>query len=165
MKIAIVYGATLGNTERAAFDIQKEFDLENIDVLNISNTTAEKLNEYDKLIFGTSTWGLGDLQDDWDSFDFSKLKIDNKTVAIFGMGDSEVYAFTYCDSIAKLHKILKSKNANIVGYVSDKDYKYTKSESVVDGMFLGLALDNDNFEELTESRIKNWVNEIKKYFV
>lgn len=164
MKIAIIYGSTLGNTERAAKSIAQEFNLPNIDVLNVAETKAEQLNEYDKIIFGTSTWGLGDLQDDWEEFDFNNLKIENKTVAIFGMGDSEVYAFTYCDSIFKLHKILKSKNANIVGYVSDKDYKYTKSESVVDGMFLGLALDDDNYEDLTESRIKNWVSNIRKYF-
>ena len=70
------------------------------------------------------------------------------------MGDSEVYAFTYCDSIAKMHKILKSKKANIVGYVPSKDYKFTKSEAVENDHFLGLALDNDNFEDLTESRVK-----------
>ena len=164
MKIAIVYGSTLGNTAKAAQIIAKEFNLENLDVINVAETTPEELNEYDKYIFGTSTWGLGDLQSDWEEFDFSKLKVDNKTVAIFGMGDSEIYAFTYCDSIFKLHKILQKKNANIVGYVSSKDYKFSKSESVVNDMFLGLALDDDNYENLTTPRIVKWVNDIRKYF-
>lgn len=165
MKIAIIYGSTLGNTERAANKIAEKINLDNLDVLNVVETSAEKLNEYDKIIFGSSTWGLGDLQDDWDNFDFKNLKVENKTVAIFGMGDSEVYAFTYCDSIKKLHDILKSKKANIVGYVSTQGYKYSKSESVENDMFLGLALDDENYEDLTEERIENWVNEIKKYFI
>lgn len=162
-KIAIVYGTTLGATENAANLIAKHLDLD-IDVLNIAETTASQINQYQKIIFGSSTWGLGDLQDDWDKFNFDELDIKGKTVAIFGMGDSEIYAFTYCDSMSKFYEILTKKEANIVGFVDAKNYKYGKSQSVIDGKFVGLALDNDNYEDLTEQRIINWVNDIKKYF-
>lgn len=164
MKIAIIYGSTLGNTETAAQKIAEKMNLANLDVLNVAETNSEKLNSYDKIIFGSSTWGLGDLQDDWDNFDFKNLKVENKTVAIFGMGDSEIYPFTYCDSIKKLHDILKDKKANIVGYVSTEGYKSCDSEAVKDGHYLGLALDNENYEDLTDKRIEDWVNDIKKHF-
>lgn len=162
-KIAIVYGSTLGNAESAAHLIAKHLQLD-VDVINVAETTATKINQYQKIIFGSSTWGVGDLQDDWNNFNFKELNVKGKTVAIFGMGDSEIYAFTYCDSMAKLYEILTKKEANIVGFVDSKDYKFGKSQSVIDGKFVGLALDNDNYENLTEQRIINWIKDIKKDF-
>lgn len=168
MKIAIIYGSTLGNTQRIAEKIQALFGdgakLFDVKDLNEKKDCSE-LNEYSYYIFGTSTWGVGDLQDDWEVFDFKKLNLENKTAAIFGLGDSEVYAWTYCDSIAKLHRIIKMKKANIVGYVSVDGYKYTKSEAVEDDHFLGLALDEDNYEDLTDERVESWVENLKKVFV
>lgn len=162
-KIVIVYGSTLGNAESAANLIAKHLGLP-VDVLNVAETNATEINKYEKIIFGSSTWGLGDLQDDWDSFNFRELDVKGKTVAIFGMGDSEIYAFTYCDSMFKFYDVLVKKEANIVGFVDAKEYKYGKSESVIDDKFVGLALDNDNYEELTEPRIIKWVNQIRKDF-
>lgn len=165
MKITIIYGSTLGNTERVAEMIEKEFNGTDITKFNVKDLDAEKINRIETselLIFGTSTWGIGDLQDDWEEFDFKKINIENKTVAIYGLGDSEVYAWTYCDAIAKMHKILKSKKAKIIGYVNTEGYKFTKSESIEGDHFLGLALDEDNYENLTEERVSKWVNELKK---
>lgn len=167
MKIAIIYGSTLGNVERVAYKIKNHFgnDATLFDVKKLNEEqNCSYLNDYDYYIFGTSTWGVGDLQDDWEAFDFKKINLENKTVAIFGLGDSEVYAWTYCDAIAKMHRILKMKKCNIVGYVSEEGYKYTKSESVEDGHFLGLALDEDNYENLTDSRVESWVTNLKNVF-
>lgn len=167
MKVAILYGSTLGNTERVAELILKEFNNEQIKLFNIANlknSDCSELVNFDFFIFGTSTWGVGDLQDDWEEFDFKKINLENKKVAIFGLGDSEVYAWTYCDAIAKLHRILKMKKAKIVGYVPTSGYKFTKSESVENDYFLGLALDEDNYEDLTEERVKNWVIQLKESF-
>lgn len=165
MKISILYGSTLGNTERVAENIANkflDFDVLKINIKDFSDDQIELIENSDLIIFGSSTWGVGDLQDDWDVFDFKKLNLENKTVAIYGLGDSEVYAWTYCDAIAKMHKILKSKKANIIGYVKADNYKFTKSESVEDGYFLGLALDEDNYEDDTEKRVVNWVNQLKE---
>ena len=71
--IGIVYGSSMGNTEDAAKLISEGLGLEN-ELLNVSDVDAAKLNGFDKLILGTSTWGSGDLQDDWDAFDFKGLK-------------------------------------------------------------------------------------------
>lgn len=166
MRIALVYGTTLGNTEEVANLILQEFNSDLIDIYNVANIKAKDINHYSKYIFGSSTWGLGDMQDDWEQFDFKNLIVENKTVALFGLGDSEIYAFSYCDCLFKMHEILKRKKAHIVGYVKASDYQYTESSSVnKDGYFLGLALDNENYKELTPQRIKDWVTQIRPLFL
>lgn len=162
MSIAVIYGSAMGNTEGAANTIASKLGIS--DVFNITDIDANKINSYDKLICGTSTWGSGDLQDDWDSFDFSALNLSGKIVAVFGMGDSESYSDTYCGGMGKLAQNLKEAGATLVGEVSTDGYNFESSDAVVDGKFVGLALDNDNQEDQTESRIDAWVAQIKTQF-
>ena len=62
MKIGLFYGTTLGAAKVVADLIAKEIEVEVFDVAN----GIEELNKFDSLIFGTNTWGYGDLQDDWE---------------------------------------------------------------------------------------------------
>ncbi|KGI55825.1 flavodoxin FldA [Campylobacter sp. MIT 97-5078] len=162
MSVAVVYGSAMGNTEGVANLIAEKLGIS--DVLNIADVDADKLNSYDKLICGTSTWGSGDLQDDWDAFDFSGLKLSGKTVAVFGMGDSESYSDTYCSAMGKLAQKLKEAGASLVGAVSTDGYSFESSEAVEGDKFVGLALDNDNHEDQTESRVDAWTAQIKAQF-
>lgn len=158
MKLVVVYGSSMGNTESAAKMIGEKIGAT---VLNVADTDPATINTYDAVIAGSSTWGSGDLQDDWDGFDFTALDLSGKKAAIFGMGDSQSYSDTYCNSIAHMKKHLEEAGATIVGAVSTDGYDFEDSESVEDGMFFGLALDNDNFEDKTEDRINAWVDMIK----
>ena len=162
MAVAVIYGSAMGNTESAANIIADKLGVSN--VLNIADIDADKINSYDKLICGTSTWGSGDLQDDWDGFDFSGLSLSGKVVAVFGMGDSESYSDTYCGGMGKLAQNLKDAGATLVGEVSTDGYNFEASDAVVDGKFVGLALDNDNQEDQTEARIDAWIAQIKPQF-
>ena len=162
MSVAVIYGSAMGNTEGAAKLIAEKLGIS--DVLNIADIDANKINSYDKIICGTSTWGSGDLQDDWDAFDFSGLKLSGKTAAVFGMGDSESYSDSFCGGMGKLAEKLKEAGATLVGAVPTDGYNFESSEAVVDGKFVGLPLDNDNQEDQTESRIDAWVAEIKPSF-
>lgn len=162
MAVAVIYGSAMGNTESAANIIADKLGIS--DVLNIADIDADKINSYDKLICGTSTWGSGDLQDDWDGFDFSGLSLSGKVVAVFGMGDSESYSDTYCGGMGKLAQNLKDAGATLVGEVSTDGYNFEASDAVVDGKFVGLALDNDNQEDQTEARIDAWIAQIKPQF-
>ena len=92
---AVIFGSSMGNAEEAANKIAANLGIDT--VLNISETSADEINGFDKLIIGSSTWGSGDLQDDMDAFDFSELSLSGKTVALFGVGDSSSYDDTYCD--------------------------------------------------------------------
>ena len=44
-------------------------------------------------------------------------------------------------------------------------YEFDESEAIDGGQFLGLGIDNDNQEELTEKRINEWVEKIIDKFI
>jgi len=64
-KTAVFYGSSTGNTEAAAKEIARELSA---DVFDVASKPVHKLEAYDNLILGTSTRGIGDLQNDWDDF-------------------------------------------------------------------------------------------------
>lgn len=163
MSIGIVYGSSTGNTQSAAEMIGEALGVDK--VLDVSSISADDLNGFDKLILGTSTWGEGEFQDDWDAFDWSGVDLSGKTVAVFGMGDQESYADEYCDAMRLLYDEVKSKGANIVGSWENDGYEFESSNAIGDdGKFVGLALDSDNQDDLTEERVSKWVESIKADF-
>ncbi|MDR0579266.1 MAG: flavodoxin [Campylobacteraceae bacterium] len=164
MSIAIVYGSSGGNTEGVAKLIQKKLGKE-ADLIDISKADASKINSYDKLILGTSTWYEGELQDDWDSFDKEALEFSGKTVALFGLGDQEGYGGEFCNGVGALYELSLKKGANVVGDKNSTDgYNFEESKAVVDGKFVGLIVDEDNQSDLTASRVEQWVESIKSVF-
>lgn len=158
---AIFYGSTSGNCEGIANKIAEALGVNN--VFSASDLDAAKIAAYDNLILGSSTWGSGDLQDEWyGSVEVIKSSdLSGKTVAIFGCGDSCGFSTTYCDAMGQLYEAAKSAGANIIGAVSTDGYTFDESTAVVDGKFIGLALDEDNESDKTDSRIATWVEEIK----
>ena len=44
----------------------------------------------------------------------------------------------------------------MIGHVSVEQYIFDDSKSVVDGMFCGLPLDEDNESEKTDDRLQSW---------
>lgn len=159
--IGIVYGSSMGNTAEAANLIAEKLGLE-CEVLNVGETDAATINGFDALILGSSTWGSGDLQDDWDAFDFGALNLSGKKVACFGMGDSASYSDEYCNALGKLYDAAKAAGADMIdASVSTDGYEFDGSDSVRDGVFVGLALDADNQGDLTQSRVESWVGKIK----
>ncbi len=158
--IAIFYGSSTGNTESVAEQLAEQLGAELFDV---ANSPADKLGEYNNLIFGTSTWGIGDLQDDWEDFisELESADLNGKTVALFGLGDSGSYADSFVEAMAKIYDVIKEKGCKIVGAISTDGYEHEASEAVVDGKFVGLAIDEENQGDLTEERISNWVAQIK----
>ncbi|ARU49714.1 Flavodoxin 1 [Sulfurospirillum diekertiae] len=124
---------------------------------------GDDLAKYDLLILGTSTWYDGDLQDDWDSF-MSHLKVADlrgKTVALFGLGDQESYGSDYVSGMRLIYDMVVEKGANVIGSWEDEGYSYESSASVMDGKFVGLALDEENQNELTDGRIETWCDQLE----
>ena len=90
----IFFGSTMGTTEAVAADIAKQLGVADADVHNVADTPAGEVQKYDLLVLGSSTWGAGELQDDWyDFLDALKRKaLSGKRVALFGSygwGDGE----------------------------------------------------------------------------
>lgn len=165
-KTAIFYGSTGGNTKEAATLVHRELGGEAVaDIFDVSKLKdVSAFAPYENLILGTSTWGDGDLQDDWYDFlkEFEKADLGSKKVALFGLGDQEGFGHAYLNGMKTLHDSAKKLGATIVGAWEDEGYSYDSSEAVVNGKFVGLALDADNQDELTPERVKNWCAELKK---
>ena len=104
-----------------------------------------------------------DLQDDWEGFlpGFLEIDFEGKTIALFGLGDGAIYSDSFCDGMGVLYRELINKPCEIIGLTSTEGYDFVESNSVVDDMFVGLALDEDNEYDQTDERIEKWVNEIK----
>ncbi|MCM1005624.1 MAG: flavodoxin FldA [Prevotella sp.] len=160
-KTAIFYGSTSGNCEGIANKIGDALGV--TDIFSASQLDAAKIAEYDNLLLGSSTWGCGDLQDDWyDGVELLKSSnLADKTVAVFGCGDSCGFSNTYCDAMGTIWQAAKEADANLIGAVSTDGYSYDDSTAVVNGNFVGLALDEDNESDKTDERIAAWVEEIK----
>jgi len=166
MAIGIFYGSNAGATQTVAELIKEELGGD-IDLIDISDAQVEDFDKYSKIILGTSTWGEGDLQDDWDAFfeDFQTVDFTGKTVAFFGMGDQVGYEENFQDAMGTLYHQALAKGAKVVGdNYPIEGFDFDESTAVVDGAFVGLAVDDDNQDELTESRTKAWVSDIKQYF-
>ena len=160
MRTAILYGSSLGNTQFIAHKIQQL--LPHADCLSVSGLTADQVIGYDNYILGTSTWGMGSMQDDFELFAelLMSLDLSDKNFALFGLGDQHTYPDTFCDGMGKLYQLLHSKNWAVRGGTSTEDYDFSESEAVVDGAFVGLALDEDNEPDLSDMRIKNWLKQL-----
>lgn len=163
-KIGIFYGSSTGNTEFAAHKIQLELGVENADLIDVSGAVSAQLDRYDFLIFGTSTWGLGEPQDDFDEFlpEIEKADLNGKTVALFGLGDQIVYEYSFLNALGILYQKLKTKGCKITGQWPVDGYTFKKSGAVINNRFIGLAIDEENQSELTDERVKKWVRNIKK---
>ena len=86
-KVALFFGSTTGTCEEIAYKIAKQLNLSKSDVYNVTDLSADKVAEYEVLLLGTSTWGDGELQDDWyDGIEVLKgVDLADKTVALFGL--------------------------------------------------------------------------------
>lgn len=162
MATAIFYASNTGNTAEIATKISNQ--LENIEVFDIADSGIDKMLEFDKIILGTPTWGEGELSDDWLELwdDFSELNFSGKTIALFGLGDQDGYADFYLDAMGIIYEKVIEQDGNIIGsWEIDEDYYHEASLALKDDKFVGLALDEDNQDELTDERIEKWCEQIK----
>ena len=162
--ICVIYGSSTGTCQGLAEKIGHQLGVQDDGIIDVQNLSADVVNKYDVLILGTSTWGAGEMQDDW--YDGVKVLkqagLQGKAVAVFGCGDSESYSDTFCGGMAELYNAAKDAGATMMGEVATDGYNFDDSEAVVDGKFVGLALDEVNEDDKTDSRIEAWVEELKK---
>jgi flavodoxin I len=152
-------------TEKIAHKIKNEFGDQPVDILNVKDAELEDIDKYEHLIFGTSAWGIGEMQDDWEraivkleQIDFSKKKL-----ALYGLGDQKDYPESFVDGLGILYCRLPDKSC-VVGYWPTKDYKFYFSLADREEKFVGLVIDEHNQPEKTDERIKKWVAQLKKEF-
>jgi len=167
-KVGLFFGTNTGKTRKVAKMIKKRFDDDTMaDPLNVNRTTPEDFAQYQYLILGTPTLGDGLLPglsadceaESWEEF-LPKLQgvdFTGKTVAIYGLGDQIGYGHEFLDAMILLYDFLVGAGAKVVGAWPTDGYEFEHSESVIDGKFVGLALDLDNQSGLTDARIDAWL--------
>ena len=164
--IGIFYGSTMGATESIAEKIRDVIGQEMAKLYDVASTPVDTLNDYECIIFGTSTWGEGGLPDDWDAFitALDNIDLSGKKVALFGLGDQDIFPDTFVYSIGLIYEKVKERGATIVGSWPVSGYQFDESRAVRDGAFVGLVIDEENQPDLTDGRIKKWVGIITDAF-
>lgn len=164
MKTAIFYGSATGTTEDVAKRIGRKMNISDADIYNVAKADPADVSQYDMLILGSSTWGSGDLEDDWYDFVAALAAMDlrGKKVAIFGCGD-ETMSSTFCDAVGELYDRLKDSGAEFIGEFTAEPYNFDESKAVRDDdkMAVGLLLDEVNRPEITDLRISQWCDKLK----
>lgn len=170
-KVGIFFGTDTGNTRRIAKNIA--------DVLttaiaakpvNIRNASVSSLLDYDTLILGTPTYGEGQLPglstgnatESWEEFlpKMAGLDLRGKKVAIYGLGNQKGYPGEFVDAMFYLYEQFKQCGATMIGAWDTTGYNFKGSKAVVDGHFIGLALDQENQKDLTSERLEKWLSHL-----
>ena len=171
MSVGIYFATTTGKTEDIAERLHSFLSNADApkDLTDISD--LGELSALDGIICGIPTWNTGADSERsgtaWDSMldEIGDLNLTGKKVAIFGLGDSATYTENFCDAMEELHSYFKKAGATMVGYVSKNNYTFEESKSVIGETFCGLPLDEDSESDMTDERIENWANQLKREIV
>ncbi|WP_320818666.1 flavodoxin [Thalassolituus sp.] len=174
-KIGLFFGSNTGKTRKVSKIIKKKYDDELMAApLNVNRATAEEFSSYDFLLLGTPTLGDGELPglssdcdaESWEEFlpTIEDTDFTGKTIAIFGLGDQVGYPDEFLDAMGELHEFFSERGATLVGAWPNEGYEFEHSEAIIDGKFVGLALDLDNQSGLTEERLNTWLSQIAPTF-
>ncbi|MCR6632355.1 MAG: flavodoxin FldA [Magnetospirillum sp.] len=159
MSITVIYGSDGGGTKAVASRIAAKLKGQAVDIRKAKPADFENC---DLLVLGSPTYGLGELQCDWEDHigKLDEVNLEGKAVALFGTGDQMTYPDSFVDAIGILYDRVVEKGARVVGFTDTEGYDFTGSVAVRDGRFVGLALDEDNQSSQTERRITAWTNQL-----
>lgn len=149
----------------AAEKIVAEYSDTDIAIFNIKDTDLKKMENFDVLLLGISTWDFGEIQEDWESQwqDIADVNLTGKVIALFGLGDQIGYADWFQDALGMLHDEVIGQDCHVIGYWPNEGYEFSASKAITeDGeFFVGLSLDDENQYDLTDARIQVWISQIK----
>ena len=175
-KIGLYFGTDTGKTRKVAKMIKKKLEDDELmgKPVNVNRASADELAEYQYLILGTPTLGEGLLpglsadceSESWEEFlpTMEDIDFSGKTVAIYGLGDQVGYADEFVDAMMEIYDFVSERGAKVVGQWPTDGYEFEHSEAILDGKFVGLALDLDNQSGLTEERLDVWLKQIAPDF-
>lgn len=171
-KTALFFSPEGGNVNSVANKLCEMIGNDKVDIIPVNKVEKGDVIKYDQLILVGSTvgadhWDNEIIVDEWTAF-FKKIEgisLEDKKVAIVGLGNCVLYPEHFADGMAVLYEKLARQKAQIFGSVDSKDYDFSDSEALNDdGYFCGLALDEDNEEDLTSERLEKWISSLKPDF-
>ena len=166
MATTIFFATSTGKTSDIADQLKEllpDAGLQDVDEIS----SARELEVPGSLICCIPTWNTG--ADEarsgtaWDQCieEIPSMNFSGKTIAIVGLGDSASYGDYFCDAMEELYTAFSKAGANIIGKVPTDGYTFNESKSVLNGMFCGLPIDEDNESDLSHERLSNWLSSIK----
>ncbi|SBS32114.1 Flavodoxin-1 [Marinomonas spartinae] len=161
--IALIYGTDTSNTEEVGIKIVQQWEElgEDVAIYNIKDVDLSIFEDYSTLILGIPTWDFGGIQSDWEVLGdtLSTLYLDDKTIALYGLGDQFGYADYFLDAMGWLYEKLKTTGATFIGQWPTEGYEFEASQACTEDKmhFVGLAIDEDQQFELTDQRVEQWV--------
>lgn len=164
MKILILYATTTGNTGYVGEILKSLFSSDEVTIKNVEEIHYNDLVGFDFYIFGTPTWGEGEMHKSWKAF-FNNLNAEilaGKKVAIYGLGDSLMFPDRFVDGMRELYDCVKKVGGIIIGRCPTLGYNFLSSKAIVDGEFCGLPIDQDNESAKTVERLSEWVKRISR---
>lgn len=170
-KIGIFFGTDTGSTHLVAKKIYAALGAELADKpKNINRTRPEELLQYDALILGTPSYGVGDLpglavgcqEANWAEFVpyLDGVDLSGKRIALFGLGHQERYASRFASSLIQLYRVFYGYGAQLVGSWSTEGYQFEHSDAIIDNRFVGLVLDQRGQPHLSDERINTWLQQV-----
>ncbi len=170
-KVAIIYWPKDGNVEIVAKKIYSHFEQSNAIIRNISEFKSQEIESCDFIIIGGSTvgaeiWEEAEASNKWNDLfrALNDINLEGKKIALFGLGDQVLYPNNFVDGLSVINDEIKKLGGKIIGAWPTEGYSFTESTAIENNKFLGLALDEDNESDLTDERIKNWLDQLKKEF-
>lgn len=163
--IGVFYGSTGGKTAAIAEEIDFYLRRDEHEMFNVAEG-IEGMKDFDNLILVTPTYGVGELQKDWETVlpELKSMDFTGKTVALAGLGNQYAFGESFVGGIKVLYDIVIERGAKVIGFTSTEGYHYEESEAVIGDQFVGLALDEGNQDDMTPDRIADWIAEIKPLF-
>lgn len=164
IKFGLVFGTDTGNTEEVGDKICNELANYGIEVemINVAETTPQVIETFDFVIMGIPTWDFGGIQEDWEDFEKEILSTDlnDKTVALYGLGDQLGYGDYFVDAMGWLHERVLKTGATVIGAWPTEGYDFEASLAANEDktFFCGLAVDEDQQIELTDKRVSAWIS-------
>lgn len=164
-KIGIFYGSTSGTTVGVVDELEFYLKKDEHQIYDVAEGISE-LKDYENLILITPTYGVGELQADWENVidEFCKIDFSGKVVGIVGVGNQYAFGESFVGGMKVLYDIVINNGGKVVGFTSNEGYHYEETESVIDNQFVGLAIDEVNQGEFTPDRIEKWISDIKPLF-
>ena len=171
-KIGMFFGTETGTTRLIA---KKMYKLLGDDIadkpVNVNRIAPADMLQYDALILGTPSYGVGDipgksagcLESNWEEFlaQMQSPDFSGKRIAMFGLGAQERYSERFASSLIALYQVFAGYGADMIGDWSCEGYTFESSASVVDGRFVGLVIDQRTQGMYTDERLARWVAQIK----
>jgi flavodoxin I len=173
--IGIFFGTDSGTTRLIAKKIARALKKRISDdwlgkPLNINRASPDDLLACRSMILGTPTYGEGGLpgkanrtgEESWlESLpQLQGLDFSGRRIALYGLGDQEEYPETFLDALRDLHDFFAAAGAELVGSSPVEGFEFAQSRAVVDGRFVGLALDQHLQHLLTDQRIEDWLDQV-----